>query len=222
MERPGVDSRWRSMQRNPGVRTGTGPPALPGPAVVTVALWVGRDRHRERRGVQAAKEFRLPLRERMLTVRKFGMLAMAMMALTVAAACGKAPGSAAPSRTREAARYLVVVAPFNAANTALIRKSHAISHIHTVAQFKAVCNPLILAATRFDRAVLRIGLTGQAAVDARALVASNVSFIATFHDLAARSFKSELVVLERENAISTADGNHLRAKLGLPPVVVGG
>lgn len=152
-------------------------------------------------------------------MRKLGAMALAIVALTAMAGCSNAP-AAAPSRKQETAKYLSLVEPVNAANAALIDKHPA--HQISFAQFKAACHPLMQATTRFDRGVLRIGLTGRAAVDARALVASNASFIATFDALVADSFKSELVVLERENAVSTADVNHLRATLGLPPVVLGG
>ena len=52
-----------------------------------------------------------------------------------------------------------------------------------MAQLKADCAPLLAAAGKLDKALLRIGLTGRAAVDARALVASNTAFIAVFHAL---------------------------------------
>ncbi|MGA2530505.1 MAG: hypothetical protein ABSG36_15270 [Acidimicrobiales bacterium] len=121
----------------------------------------------------------------------------------------------------EAAKYLAVVAPFDAADNALLSKSEGATPELTVAQFKDDCAPLLAAAGKLDRALLRMGLTGRAAVDARALVASNTAFIAVFHALAPQNIQAELPVLEQDNAVSTADGNRLRADLGLHPVDTG-
>jgi hypothetical protein len=152
------------------------------------------------------------------------LVAVALLATALGiGACGSpnTHESKAASERTEAAKYLAIVAPFNAANNALLSTSKVATHELTVAQFKADCAPLLAAAGKLDTALLRIGLTGRAAVDARTLVASNTAFIVVFHALTPQNIQAELPVLAQDNAVSTADGNHLREDLGLHPVHTG-
>ena len=111
---------------------------------------------------------------------------------------------AAPTTAQLAARFLRIIAPYNAEVTILEAKYP-----------KGVTNtsqmiPLIAPETAVDSAVLRIGLTGQAAIDARSLVTADEAMIVDIQI-------SNWSAWEQAGAALDAADNALRADLGLPP-----
>src|ERR1035441_7209921 len=110
------------------------------------------------------------------------VMAVVAVAFVVAVLVGR--NSSAPTKAQEKSRYLAIVTPYDAANTALLKRASAGDNI-TVAQFKAACIPLNNAAGNFDKSVLRIGPTGKATTDAHALVSVFEAFIAALRNLTA-------------------------------------
>jgi hypothetical protein len=105
-----------------------------------------------------------------------------------------------PTKAQPAAKFLALAAPVNAAADKLP------TNITNTSQLQPMVGPL----TTFDNAVLRIGLTGQAATDARALVTADK---AVLFDIAT----SDGTDVPRDLRATDSAGNALRADLGSPP-----
>jgi len=114
------------------------------------------------------------------------------------------PTTTATAATKQlAAKFLALVAPVNAEIDVLDAK-------YPKGPTLAEQLPLVAPVTAFDNALLRIGLTGQAATDARALVVANSELNADIQN-------DNLARYNSDSAAFSAADNALRADLGLPP-----
>jgi hypothetical protein len=107
------------------------------------------------------------------------------------------------TRAEQAAKFLKIVAPLNAEVDALDARYP--KGPSTMAEALPIIKPL----ATFDDEVLRIGLTGQAAVDARALVTADEATIVDIQTSDGSEYNRDT------GTVDSAD-NALRADLGLP------
>jgi hypothetical protein len=111
-----------------------------------------------------------------------------------------APG---PTKAQLAAKFLALIVPVNLESNKLNAKYP--NGGEQASAWTAMITPL----STFDNAVLRIGLTGQAAIDVRSLVTADDAMV---NDVQTDNASA----LESDSALVSAADNALRADLGLP------
>jgi hypothetical protein len=115
--------------------------------------------------------------------------------------------TAAPTQAQLGARYLAIVGPMYAA---IAKANSRAQSATTVAEVQAAYSPMIPALQTGTNLLLRMGLTGQAATDVRALVGADSQLIAAIQS---GDFANLTTILgSRAAAVS-----EVRADLGLPP-----
>ena len=113
--------------------------------------------------------------------------------------------SSAPTTKELAVKFLALVAPYNA--EVIVLNAKYPNGATDTSQFEPLIGPM----TTFDNGILRIGLTGQAAIDARTMVTADSAVVADIDS-------SDGTDITRDFAATDAADNALRADFGLPAV----
>lgn len=119
-----------------------------------------------------------------------------------------------PTIAQEAAEFLALVGPYNAA---LAAWQASPSNVTSTAQLQAENAPFIAASQTFDNLLLRSGFTGQVAVDARKLATDDAAVIGDLQGWTLATLTQGETALVHDEGIVNGDDDVLRSDLGLPP-----